>query len=69
MFSRNDGTEARLYDLRSDPEMNRDVAANRPDIAKRGCSTATSFRTQEDHCPPTDPWAGYPFKSSFLARP
>jgi arylsulfatase A-like enzyme len=35
MFSRNDGTEARLYDLRSDPEMNRDVAANRPDIVKR----------------------------------
>ena len=35
MFSRNDGTEAKLYDLRTDPGMNQDVAGNQPDIVKR----------------------------------
>ena len=35
MFSRNDGAEARLYDLREDPEMNRDIAGANPDIVRR----------------------------------
>ena len=35
MISRNDGTEARLYDLREDPGMYEDVAGDRPDVARR----------------------------------
>jgi arylsulfatase A-like enzyme len=35
MMSRNDGTEARLYDLREDPGMYQDVAGDRPDVARR----------------------------------
>jgi arylsulfatase A-like enzyme len=35
MFSRNDGTEAKLYDLRTDPGMNQDIAGNQPGIVKR----------------------------------
>jgi hypothetical protein len=35
MISRNDGTEARLYDLRTDPGMHEDVAGDLPDIARR----------------------------------
>ena len=35
MFGRNDGSEARLYDLRSDPAMDRDVAGERPDLVRQ----------------------------------
>jgi arylsulfatase A-like enzyme len=35
MFSRNDGSNALLYDLRTDPDMNRDVAWYRPDVVRR----------------------------------
>ena len=35
MISRNDGTEARLYDLREDPGMYEDVAGDHPDTARR----------------------------------
>jgi len=35
MFSRNDGTDARLYDLRADPAMNRDLAGEQPDVVKQ----------------------------------
>jgi arylsulfatase A-like enzyme len=35
MFGRNDGEEARLYDLLADPKMDRDVAAKRPDVVRR----------------------------------
>jgi hypothetical protein len=34
MFSRNDGTEAKLYDVREDPGMENDVARAYPDIVK-----------------------------------
>jgi arylsulfatase A-like enzyme len=34
-FSRNDGTDARLYDLRADPSMDTDLAGERPDVAKQ----------------------------------
>jgi arylsulfatase A-like enzyme len=35
MFCRHDGTEAKLYDLRTDPKMDRDIAVRHQDIAKR----------------------------------
>ena len=35
MVSRNDGAEARLYDLRTDPQMNTDIAGDNPDVARR----------------------------------
>jgi arylsulfatase A-like enzyme len=35
MVSRNDGAEARLYDLSTDPEMNEDVAEDNPDVVER----------------------------------
>ena len=35
MFSRNDGSDARLYDIRKDPEMNNDVAGGNPGIVKK----------------------------------
>jgi len=35
MMSRNDGTEARLYDLREDPGMHSDIAGNEPDVVDR----------------------------------
>jgi arylsulfatase A-like enzyme len=35
MVSRNDGSDARLYDLTSDPEMNRDVAGSNQDVVDR----------------------------------
>jgi arylsulfatase A-like enzyme len=35
MFGRNDGEEARLYDLLADPKMDRDVAAKCPDLVRR----------------------------------
>ena len=35
MVSRNDGAEARLYDLNADPEMNTDVAGDNPDVVER----------------------------------
>jgi arylsulfatase A-like enzyme len=35
MFARNDGTNARLYDLREDPGMNRDIAADHPAVVRR----------------------------------
>jgi arylsulfatase A-like enzyme len=35
MFCRHDGTEAKLFDLRTDPKMNRDIAGQHPDITKR----------------------------------
>ena len=34
-FSRNDGSEARLYDLRTDPEMNKNIGAENQDIMNR----------------------------------
>ena len=34
-FSRNDGTEARLYDLTADPGLDEDVAGDHPDIVRR----------------------------------
>ena len=35
MFCRHDGTEPKLYDLRTDPQMNRDIAGQHPNIARR----------------------------------
>jgi hypothetical protein len=35
MFSKNDGTEAKLFDLRDDPGMDRDVAAARPGVVTK----------------------------------
>jgi hypothetical protein len=35
MFARYDGAEARLYDLRTDPGMNTDIAGGHPDIVER----------------------------------
>jgi arylsulfatase A-like enzyme len=35
MFGRNDGADARLYDLRSDPAMNQDIAGERPDLVRQ----------------------------------
>ena len=35
MFGRDDGTEARLYDLTADPGLNEDVAGDHPDIVRR----------------------------------
>ena len=35
MFGRNNGEEARLYDLLADPKKDRDVAAKRPDVVRR----------------------------------
>ena len=35
MVSRNNRTEAKLYDLRTDPNMNRDVAGEHPDTVRR----------------------------------
>jgi hypothetical protein len=35
MFSRNDGTRAKLYDLTADPDMNEDVAGEHPDVVRR----------------------------------
>jgi hypothetical protein len=35
MFSVNDRSDPRLYDLRSDPDMDKNIAADNPDIVKR----------------------------------
>jgi arylsulfatase A-like enzyme len=35
MFSRHDGSEARLYDVRGDPGMTNDISAVRPDVVKK----------------------------------
>jgi arylsulfatase A-like enzyme len=35
MFSVNDRSDPRLYDLRSDPDMDKNVAGDNPDIVKR----------------------------------
>jgi len=35
MFCRHDGTEARLYNLRTDPQMVRDIAGLRPSLVRR----------------------------------
>jgi arylsulfatase A-like enzyme len=35
MFARDDGSEAKLFDLREDPNMNRDIAGSNPDVVKR----------------------------------
>jgi arylsulfatase A-like enzyme len=35
MVSRNDGSEAKLFDLTTDPEMNRDIAASNGDLVDR----------------------------------
>ena len=35
MFCRHDGAKAELYDLRTDPHMDRDIAGQHPDIARR----------------------------------
>ena len=34
-FARYDGSEAKLFDLKSDPEMNKNIAGNNPDLVKR----------------------------------
>jgi hypothetical protein len=34
MFAKNDGSEAKLYDLREDPGMDKDIASANPDVAK-----------------------------------
>ena len=35
MVSRSDGSEAKLYDLIADAEMNMDIAGSNPDVVKR----------------------------------
>ena len=35
MFARNDGTEARLYDVRTDPQQTRDLAEDEPETVER----------------------------------
>jgi arylsulfatase A-like enzyme len=35
MFARNDGTDAKLYDLRTDPNMDRDVAGTNPEVLRQ----------------------------------
>jgi arylsulfatase A-like enzyme len=35
MFARNDGSQAKLYDLSTDPNMDRDIAGSNPDIVNR----------------------------------
>jgi arylsulfatase A-like enzyme len=35
MFARDNGSEAKLFDLREDPNMDRDIAGSNPDIVKR----------------------------------
>jgi arylsulfatase A-like enzyme len=35
MVSRNDGAEAKLYDLSTDPGMNTDIAGDNPDVVRR----------------------------------
>jgi hypothetical protein len=35
MFGRDDGTEVRLYDLGTDPGMNKNVVRDHPEVAKR----------------------------------
>jgi arylsulfatase A-like enzyme len=35
MVSRNDGADARLYDLSADPRMNEDIAGDNPDVVER----------------------------------
>ena len=35
MFSVNDRSDPRLYDLRSDPDMDKNIAGDNPDIVKQ----------------------------------
>jgi hypothetical protein len=35
MFSRHDGSDAKLYDVQADPGMNSDLAGQQPDVVKR----------------------------------
>jgi hypothetical protein len=35
MVSRNDRSQAKLFDVRQDPNMDEDVAAKHPDVVKR----------------------------------
>ncbi len=35
LSTRNDGSDAKLYDLRADPRMNRNIASKRPEVVKR----------------------------------
>jgi hypothetical protein len=35
MFGRNDGTEAKLFDVLSDPQMHHDIAATDPERVKK----------------------------------
>jgi hypothetical protein len=35
MFARYDGSEAKLFDLESDPEMDKNIAGKEPDVVKR----------------------------------
>jgi arylsulfatase A-like enzyme len=35
MFARSDGSEAKLFDLREDPNMKRDIAGSNPDVVRR----------------------------------
>jgi hypothetical protein len=35
MFAKNDGTDAKLYDLGADPAMNQDLAGANPEVVKQ----------------------------------
>jgi hypothetical protein len=35
MFSHTTGAEAKLFDVKEDPDMNRDIAGSNPDVVKR----------------------------------
>ncbi len=35
MFALGDGTNGRLFDLKTDPGMNKDIAGERPDVVRR----------------------------------
>ena len=35
MFAKNDGSEAKLFDLRADPQMNKDLSGSRPEVVKK----------------------------------
>lgn len=35
MIAKNDGTDAKLYDIQEDPSQTRDIAQENPDVVKR----------------------------------
>ena len=54
MFSRNDGSEPRLYDAQSDPHP-RGTGPRATPTRWGGCSRTTCSRTREARCLPSDP--------------